>query len=554
MPGVPSDTPTGAEPGVVVDPVTGEPVPATPDGQDPSEIGATPNTGEVAPSHIPARLRRMTRAEYATTVNELLGLTATSAEGFVPDTRQSGFTRNAAQIVDPLFARQLQQAADEAAAEFVSSRLEASLPCATAGADAGCARSFFEKFLPRAYRRPLEDTELDLLLDGVFSPAAATDGFAPALGLTLSAALQSAAFVYHTELGESTNPAAATHLTPSETASAIAYLITGAPPDDGLIAAAATLTTAEGRAAEARRLLDTPEARVQMARMVKEWLGVDGVTDVGKDKEQFPNYEALRPHMLAETDAFVSEVVFNEAGGLNMLLGADFTMLDSEMASFYGLSASGATPTRVDLSGTARRGILNHASFLARYATEVDSAPVHRGVAVGLRVMCVDPGDPTGLNIDIVPPQPEPGQTTRERFSQHTIDPVCAGCHSGIDGIGFTFEGFDAVGAARTEEHGKQVETATELSPAWARGLSQATFTDSADLAATLASAESVKRCFARHLARHAGATTNASSENYFLSQWEQLEQSGRDSIITAIVAYISSDVFVERSAQGGAL
>ncbi len=539
-----TETPGSASDATTPSPGANPNDPASPNESDPSTAVAP---GE--PAFLPARLRRLTNAEYEATVRSLLGTSGSIVDAFVPDARQSGFARNAAQIVDPLLARQMQEAADVHAAEFVSTRLPQEAPCATTTADQACARSFYESFLPKAYRRELEDGELEAVMS-VFDVGLNGGSFEEAMTLSLAAVLQSAAFVYHTELGTATSPAEATTLAGSEIAAALAYLITGAPPDAELSASEATLAASDVRAEQARRLLRTEAAKDQVSRLIKEWLGIDGVVNVGKDQAKFPQYEQLRPMMLEETDAFIREVAFNEGGSLTTLLSADFTLVGNEMAQFYGVAAPGGGLGRVSLTDTPRRGILNQASFLARYATEVDSAPVRRGVAVGRRVMCVDPGDPTGLAINVVPPQPDPGQTTRERFAQHTVDPECAGCHSGIDGIGFTFEGFDAIGASRSEENGKPVDTATELSATWAGSLDQDAFSDSAELAETLARADSVKRCFTRHLGRYAGAATDRDSENYFVSQWEQMQAENRDSIVEVLVAYVASDLFIQRAPQ----
>ncbi len=515
----------------------------SPPGPGPDSPGTDPG-GEGSSEFLQPRIRRLTNAELNATLQSLMNSFGASdtvvfePPTFVPDTRQWGFSRNAAQIVDPLLAR-------------VARRLAGVAPCASAGADRACAGTALQTILPVAYRRDVSADEVDQLLT-VFD-SAATDGFDAAMALALSAALQSASFVYHTELGDSMDGASA-QLNASETAAAMAYLLTGAPPDEALAAAAQAgeLDTGSGRETQARRLLDMPGARAQVTRMVKEWLGIDAVVDIGKDKAQFPQYEQLRPHMLAETEAFVTEVVFYDGGNIGTLLGADYTVVGSEMAQFYGLSApAGGAADRVSLASTTRRGILNQASFLARYATEIDSAPVKRGVVVAKKVMCVDPGDPNSLNINVVPPQPDPSMTTRERFKQHTVDPVCAGCHDGIDGLGFTFEGFDAVGAQRERDQGKPVDTATTLAKGWADVIGQGEFEDSADLADVLANSEEVKRCFTRHLDRFANAATNERLEDAFLAQWAQLEASKRDSILEILVAYVTSDSFVQRVAAG---
>jgi len=54
-------------------------------------------------------------------------------------------------------------------------------------------------------------------------------------------------------------------------------------------------------------------------------------------------------------------------------------------------------------------------------------------------------------------------QTIRERLAQHRADPVCAGCHSRIDPIGFALENYDALGQWRTEDSAKPIDNTGEL-------------------------------------------------------------------------------------------
>jgi hypothetical protein len=54
-------------------------------------------------------------------------------------------------------------------------------------------------------------------------------------------------------------------------------------------------------------------------------------------------------------------------------------------------------------------------------------------------------------------------QTMRERLAQHRANPVCAGCHSRIDPLGFALENYDALGQWRTEEAGKPIDNTGEL-------------------------------------------------------------------------------------------
>src|SRR5688572_28616072 len=113
-----------------------------------------PNSTDTA-SLLPARIRRLTTAEYQASVSLLIGSAAEGVSAdFVPDARQSGFTVNEAQRVDPVFAGQLADAAETLAADV---RLHAAerAPCADPAAGAhSCAESFIRAFGTQTYRRP----------------------------------------------------------------------------------------------------------------------------------------------------------------------------------------------------------------------------------------------------------------------------------------------------------------------------------------------------------------------------------------------------------------
>jgi hypothetical protein len=52
----------------------------------------------------------------------------------------------------------------------------------------------------------------------------------------------------------------------------------------------------------------------------------------------------------------------------------------------------------------------------------------------------------------------EEGLTLRQRLEQHRADPACAACHVQMDSIGFGLERFDATGAWRDKDHGKDID------------------------------------------------------------------------------------------------
>lgn len=495
-------------------------------------------------TYIEARIRRLTNAELDRSLAALLGTSQSFAAGFAPDVRQHGFSANAEQRVDTVLAGQLASAAEAVAAEAVNTNLAAIVPCSPEPDDRACAADFVASFGARAFRRPIEDIEREAML-AVYDVGREGAAFEDGVRLVVTAILQSASFLYLTELGGKPKDGIAT-LTPWEAAATLSYFLTGGPPDEALVKAASSgdLQTAAAREREARRLLEKPGARAQVRRFVEEWLGVVDLERTSKSAAVYPDFDALRPSMKAETDAFIDDVVWNGDGTVATLFGADYTLADEPLASFYGVSGGGAEePLRVSLEGTSRRGILTHASFLATMGRSTESHPVKRGVVVLRRVLCAPLGAPPMLEDPIVPPPPDPSLTTRERFAAHTSDPGCRGCHRRIDPIGFAFEGFDGMGRARTQENGKPIITDGVIEGTEIDG----PVADAADLAGKLAESEDALRCFARNAFRFGSAQGDGATEEAFLAFWEKQPRAMRTNVVETLVAFVKSDLFVKR-------
>ncbi|HEY8944114.1 MAG TPA: DUF1595 domain-containing protein, partial [Polyangiaceae bacterium] len=213
--------------------------------------GAT-GAGGSSPSRalLPARIRRLTNAEYDASVQALL-VTRKSPSvefSFPPDSRQgphnspagAAFTVNDAQRVDPVLADKLDTAAQALVTEArENGKLSALAPCADAtGGGEACAKAFLRSFGSKAFRRPLSDEEVDGLTTGPMSAYhVGADGYSYEEGIDLlvRVLLQSPGFLYVTEIGEST-ASATTALTSNEIATQLSYLLTGAPPDDTTLA------------------------------------------------------------------------------------------------------------------------------------------------------------------------------------------------------------------------------------------------------------------------------------------------------------------------------
>ncbi len=496
---------------------------------------------------IPARIRRLSNAEYDRTVDALLGTDEHLAEGFAPDSRQSGFTVNDAQRIDAVLAKQLFAAAETLAADARPHFADLA-PCSTPDDGEACASSFIESFGAKAYRRSLDAAESAGLLE-VYRVGAEGATYEDGIELVIRAVLQSAGFLYLTELGNGVaNAEGAVALTPQELASSLSYLLTAGPPDQALLdaASAGELATPEGRVAQLMRLREQlkSESDTRLVRLIREWLSVDRIDTTAKDSNIYPRFEGVKPAMVAENTSFIQAVLDESSGNVRDLLGADWTVTsDSGLIDLYDAQSMGNG--RVSLP--KRRGILNQGAFLSVHAHAHESSPVLRGVAIARKVVCLDIPSPASLNINVVPPVPDPSLTTRERFAAHSTDPGCAQCHSAIDPFGNPFEQFDGMGDYRDMENGRPVDSTTTI----AIGADfDGSYNDSNELAEALANSPSVRSCFARQLFRAAIARSDSTidaAEDAFVEQVEALPVEQQGDVLDTLITFVSSPIFTHR-------
>ncbi|HEX4334264.1 MAG TPA: DUF1592 domain-containing protein [Polyangiaceae bacterium] len=526
-------------------------------------VGGTLVDPNAASPLLPARIRRLTDAEFDTSVKSLLGFDSTFGASFTPDTRQDGFSRNDAQRVDPVFISQLQDAAQQLATT-ARGNVNNLAPCSDQGGSEACAKTFLTTFAARAYRRPATDAEVTALLT-VYRVGADGATYADGIQATIQAVLESPGFLYVTELGD-TPLQAKTTLNQYELASALAYLVTGSPPDDTLLAAAKAgdLSDPAKRQSQLDRLLALQPASTQVVRLVEEWLGIDAITQTAKDSNTYPGFAALRDSMKKEADDFTAEVMWKNGGSVGDLLSANWTIADDSLARMYlNLDQNGAIPrngNHVDLSSVIRRGILDQGAFLSIYAHATETSPVLRGVAVLRRVACFNIPSPQSLNITVVPVVADPSKTTRDRFAQHVSDKVCASCHTNIDSIGFTFEDLDGMGQERPRqmengalvhtENGMTVDSSTTVQT----GLSfDGNYADSSALDQALGASPDVLDCFARKLFRNAATRSDptvAGAETAFLTTAFALAPTAQGKVHDLLSAFVASDAFVNRRAS----
>jgi uncharacterized protein DUF1592/uncharacterized protein DUF1588/uncharacterized protein DUF1595/uncharacterized protein DUF1587 len=510
-------------------------------GRSPSLAHAPEARAEVV--LLPARVRRLTNAEYERALEVVVGAPESVAERLPPDVRQEGYTPNAEQAVPSAWEAGLDAIAHEVARRAVAQRLDQLAPCVKLRAQ-DCPAQLVETLGRRAWRRPLEPGERSVLL-GAFAEASEFGGFEAGAEAVLTALLESPSLLYLTELGEGGSPGAIVTLTQYEIASLLSFTMRGSPPDDVLLHAAESgvLLRPDAREDQARRLLALSDTRLHFRRFVLEWLEVDGLARTAKSDDLFPNYEDVKEHMVGETTAFADEVMVHAGGSVRALLDARFASVDPEMARFYGLRTWGA---RASLVGTRRAGVLQQASFLAAHAHEDGTSPVKRGDFVLRRLLCTRIPRPAEVGIEIVFPPPSRAKTTRERFSAHSENPACRGCHERLDALGDTFESFDAIGSGRTSDNGRSIETSARVE----LGGDPISFGDSLDLSEWLARDPAVADCYARQAFRYFTAQSDPRIESELLALSRGVPSGRGENLFEGLLAYVRSDLFIKREVR----
>jgi hypothetical protein len=449
-------------------------------------------------------LHRLNRVEYDNTVRDLLGTTSHPSDDFPADDRGDGFD-NIADVLtlSPLHLSTYQAAAKQLVDEAMTSAAGRALVLScdlTAGGDT-CARSALHAFVPRAWRRPVTESEVEDLMTMVALAKSKGDDIEQGYKLALEAALLSPNFVFRVELDPIPTSMTPHPLGDYELASRLSYFLWSTMPDDELFAAAQsnTLGTPTTLAAQVGRMLKSPKAQALVDNFAGQWLYIRKIDEAQPDPMAFPSFdEDLRGAMKTETEMLFSEILFGGLGA-DKLLTADFTFVNDRLAKHYGLPLPGSSSLqRVSLANnTQRGGFLGNAGILMVTSHPTRTSPVLRGKWVMTQLLCQDvPPPPPGVNVKI-DMETTTNETLRQRLERHRADAVCSSCHKLMDPIGFGLENYDGIGAYRTTDGNAPIDAEGQLPDG-------RTFTGPHELASLLAIDPDFTRCATQKLYTYA--------------------------------------------------
>jgi hypothetical protein len=327
-----------------------------------------------------------------------------------------------------------------------------------------CAAEIVTDLAAKAFRRPVNDADLDGLM--AFYDAGATEaGFERGVRDALSAILASPHFLYRAESGSESGAVALTDL---ELASRLSFFLWASLPDQELIdhAVASRLSDPEVLESQVRRMLADERALSLVDDFAFQWLDVAKLDEIVPDRGQFPHASGLldpRELMKEELRLFIDSVLRSDRSIVD-LMTAEHTFLNERLAMLYGIeSVKGARFREVALEEESRHGLLGKGAILMLTAYPNRTSPVLRGAWILERIV----GSPPPTPPPDVPSLAEntrgaPARTLRERLEQHRENPTCYSCHALMDPLGLALENFNTVGQYR--EHDPDTRTLIDAS------------------------------------------------------------------------------------------
>lgn len=415
-----------------------------------------------------ATLRRLTRAQYEASLDDVFGPGLVLPAYLEPDVELDGFVSEGAGVaaLSPYGVEQYDTAAYLVAQQLLAPERRGALPCEPA--DAGCSRTVVEQLGRSLWRRTLDADEVDALVAIADEAEAALGEPDAGVEFALAALLVSPHFLYRVELGDDVFDGPAL-------ASRTSFLLWGGPPDLELLdlAEEGALEDPATRRAQAERMLDDPRAARGVRALFHELLGLERLSTTTKDPTVFVHASPdVAPAAREETLALV-ERLWSEDADFRDLVTTRETSVDRTLAALYEVPA----PTREGFGAiefgpeVPRSGLLGHVSFLSMQSHPTSTSVTRRGMYVRERLLCQDlPAPPADVDTSIPASTPE-SPTMRDRVAVHLENEACASCHRLSDPIGLALEHFDGIGRYRPDDQGYPIDATGELDGAEFDGL-----------------------------------------------------------------------------------
>ncbi len=387
--------------------------------------------------------------------------------------------------------------------------------------DAGCLTSFVSHYGRKAYRRPLEQAEIDSYAS--FLDEARAEGISGTAAL-IGRMVGHPHFYYRFDAaGDEVGDQEGTvyRLTKWELLSKITFLFWSSPPSDALYDwVAQSDITEDGALRELiEQVLADPRAARGVRAFYQEWLQLDDTATPGSDGN-IAAVDALladagisalpashRQDMIDEVLDMTQHYTLDSESSLDALLTSPYSFARTpELAAIYGVAPWDGGQELVSLPAGERAGLITRAAFVATNGE--NTRPIIKGKRIRTQLLCT-PTPPPPPDLEITPLVHSDDKTTRQATEEATASDTCMACHGQINPLGFASESYDPIGRWRTHEKrfadmsgevSAELPVDTRATVAFSDGAVEVA--DAMELGQALADSQQVHACLVRNYFR----------------------------------------------------
>jgi len=312
-----------------------------------------------------------------------------------------------------------------------------------------CATEIITNLAERAFRRPLEQEDLDSLV-AFFESSRQSQDFEASIKEAVSAILVSPHFIYRAEIGP--EEGGSILLSDLELASRLSFFLWSSLPDEELLTLASEnkLSDPDVLNAQISRMLADDRAKTLVDDFAFQWLNLAKLDEISPNGRLFryaSRFLDPRPMFKQELSLFIDSILRSDQSVVR-LLDADYTYLNERLAAHYGIEdVKGSAFRKVTLEDEYRKGLLGKGAILMLTANPNRTSPVLRGAWILERLLASPPAPPPpNVETDLSQKPGQAPKTLRARLEQHRANPSCYSCHGVLDPLGFALENFNTVG------------------------------------------------------------------------------------------------------------
>jgi hypothetical protein len=344
---------------------------------------------------------------------------------------------------------------------------------ATEADELPCATKILSRLAQRAYRRSVNDDDVQTLI-GFYKHARGAGDFDAAkfdngVRAALERVLVSPDFLFRIETDPAGSaPGAVYRVSDVELASRLSFFLWSSIPDDTLLDLAIRGKLHEPPVLEQQvsRMFADPRTRVSLVQnFFSDWLQIRNVWLLNPDGTRFPFFDDnLRSAFVKEAELFL-DAQLKENNSVADLLTSNETFLNEQLARHYGIPGIYGSHFRpVKLTDENRFGLLGKASVLAVTSYTTRTSPTIRGKWVLENILNAPPPAPPA-NVPSLESSNKDGKplTVRQMLEMHRANAVCASCHARMDPLGLSLENFDAIGRWRASDAGQPIDASGVL-------------------------------------------------------------------------------------------